>query len=339
MPRNTVAQTQQLGREVTPGAVVPATKRLGSLAFALSPSVESEAFRPKGMKYPTLVQANKEWSEGDLEGAATYEELIYPLASIFGAPATSQVMDGATATGVYEHVFSPNTRGGDTPVTFTVEDGAVGAEAERVGHVLVTDFGLELSRSEVSLSGSAFGQRMATAVAMTPNATDVSTDLSPILPGQVCAYVSDTQAGLGLAANRLGTLLSVSPSVGGRFSPTWYLNCVLDSFGTFSEQPEPDFSLELLVEANAAGLAWVDRYRDGATRFVRIEANGPTVYSNGATVLKKSLVWDFATKVMEPGEKSDKDGIYALGPTLQVVHDPAWGRATRVSVRNKLAAL
>jgi hypothetical protein len=146
-------------------------------------------------------------------------------------------------------------------------------------------------------------------------------------------------AGLTNVANRLGTALQVSPSVGGRFSPVWYLNCVLDSFGTYAEAPEPDFSVDLMVEANAAGLSWVERYRDGATRFLRVEANGPTVYTNGGTQIRKSLVWDFAVKVLEPGEKSDEDGIYALAPTLQVVHDPTWGRATQVTVRNQVSVL
>lgn len=343
MARSTVAQTIQIAREVTPGTTpaAGAFRKTNALSIAMNPSVESEANAVKGNKYPTIVENRKEWSEGDLEGSATYDEIIYPLASVFSAPTTAQVMDGATPTGVYEHTFSPATSGADSPITLTVEEGmAAGggdpAIAERANYCLVTEFGLAMSRSEVSMDGSLVGQRLTSDTALTAGATPIATDLVPILPGQISVFSDPTFGALG--TTRLGQALSVEASIGGRYNPVWYLNALFASFATHVETPDPEFTLDLMVEANAAGFDWLARYRDGATRFVRVQADGPQVYG-GASPAGYRLQWDFAVKVLEPGEKSDEDGVYALAPTLQVVHDPAWGRASQIKVRNKVTAL
>ena len=341
MARSTAAQGVQIGRETAAGTPVPANKRLGSLGVMLSSQVESDAFRPKGVKYPTVVTANKEWAGGDLEGTPTYDELVYPLSGVFTAATVSAVMDGDTETGAFEWLFSPASTGADAPVTFTLEAGD-DTQAERMAHGLVTDFDLDISRSEISLGGSMIGQRLEQGVTLTANPDAVAEDLVPILPGQVCIYVADDRAGLeDRATSRQGTALSVHPQIGGRFEPVWYLNCVLDSFATFVEAPEPDFTLDYLVEANANGMAWLDRFRTGQTQYVRIEATGPVIHAgaDATTDVRYLLQWDFAVKVLEPGEKSDEDGVYAIAPSLQVVHDPSWGRATQVRVVNTVPAL
>lgn len=343
MARSTSTQSLQFGRETVPGTAVPADRLLSSLGVSLNPQVESESFRPKGFKYPTVVAANKEWGGGDLEGTATYDELVVPLSSILGQAVVAQIMDGATPTGAYRWLFEPSSSGADDPAIFTLEEGD-STTAERMTHAMVTDFDLDISRSEVSLGGSLFGQRVETGITKTPDAEPLADDLVPILPGQVCIYVADTPEGLesspGVSdpAKRQGTALSIHPSIGGRFDPVWYLNCVLPSFGSYVEAPEPDFTLEYMVEANANGLEWLARFRTGETQFVRVEATGPRIY-DGATDQFYRLTWDFAVKVLEPGEKSDEDGVYAIQPTLQVVHDPAWGKASQVAVVNTVAAL
>lgn len=344
MARSTATQATQIGKEATPGTSVAATKKLLGMGIALNPAVESEAFRPKGMKYPSLVNVNKEWVSGAVDGSATYDEIVYPLASVMGTPVITQIMDGGTPTGAYRWIFSPSTSGVDTPITYTVEEGDA-TIAEKASYGLFTAFGLDISRSEVSLSGEMIAQRLTKGVALTAGATAVAADPKPILPGQVCIYVSATQAGLesgGVSdpAKRWGQALAINPSIGSRFDPVWYLNCAIDSFGSHIETPEPDYELEFTTEANAAGMAWLDYFRDGTTQFVRIEAFGPVIYNQGAALNTRFMLrWDFAVKVLEPGEKSDEDGVYAIAPTLQVVHDATWGRASQVTVINKVAAL
>lgn len=348
MSRSTVAQRVQIGLEATPGTVVPANKVLGSLGFDLSPSVDTNTFRPQGMKYPTIVNANKEWAEGDLTGTPTYDEVVYALSSVFGAAAVTQIMDGATPTQAYRWVFSPASQGADDPQTYTFQRGD-GTQAEQIAHVLVTDFNLDFSRDESAMGGSAIGQRLDKDATLTAGATPVVPDLVPIQPGEVCIYLADTHAALEVGgasdpAKRQGNVLHANPSIGGRFNPVWYLNCVLDSFGSFVEAPEPDFAVDYLVEADSNGMAFLDQFRAGQTKFLRIEAKGPIVAAvadfPGLTAdVHYTLQWDFAVKVNEPGDLSDEDGVYAINPTLTVVHDPTWGHASQVTVINKVAAL
>lgn len=335
MARSTVAQRVQIARESERGTIVPANRSLSALSIALSPTVESSAFRPRGVKYPTVVSPNKEHAEGDVEGTPTYDEVVIPLSSVFTAATVTAEMDGAEPSGAYRWVFEPASEGADDPVTFTLEQGD-DTVAQRAGHLLFTDFGMEFTRDEVTLSGTVIAQLLnSDGVTMTPAATPLAADAVPVLPGQVCLYVADTPAGLDDPASRIETAMALSVEVGGRFNPVWYLNCTHDSFATIVEAPEPDYTADLTVEANAEGMAWAGLFRTSQTKFLRVEATGPVI--SGA--VRYLLQWDLAVKVLEPGEQSDEDGLYALAPSLQVVHDPTWGRASRVTVVNTVAAL
>lgn len=338
MVRSTVSQRTQIGLEVVTGTAVPATKVLQSLTVELSPAVESQAFRPRGSKYATVVAANKEWAEGDLDGTPTYDELVYPFASIFGKPSNPvAIMDGATPTGAYLWTFDTNSAAADVPATYTVEQGD-SALAEKASAVVVTDFGLDFSRDETALSGSVIGSALVRGIALTVGAIPVATDLVPILPGQVCVYVSDDPDTLGDPGTHVPNVISVNPSVGGKYGPAWFLNCLVNGFSAVVEQAEPDFTVDLTVEADANNLGWADRFRTGETRFVRIEATGPNIQADEPTSAYR-LTWDLAVKTLEPGDYSDEDGVYAIAPSLQVVHDAAWGKASTVELVNTVASL
>lgn len=336
--RATVAQRTQVGLESTPGTPIAAAKVLQSLTVELSPDVESSVFRPRGGRYATVVAANRESSTGDLSGAATYDEVVYPLASAFGKPGNPvQVMDGATPSGAFMWTFDTANYVPDEPATFTVEQGD-DTLAERAAFVTFTDFGLDFSRDEVGVSGSVIGGALERGLALTTGAQPVAADLVPILPGQVCVYVSDDPDTLGDAGTHVPTVISVSPSLGGKYSAAWFLNCLVNGFSGIVEAAEPDYSVDLMVEANADGLEWADLFREGTTRFIRVEATGPQIRA-GLDASRYRLTWDLAVKVREPGEYSDEDGVYAIGPTLEVVHDAGWGKASHIEVVNRVAAL
>lgn len=339
--RSSAVQVAQIGKETVPGTPVAANRRLGSIKLTPKAEAETSDFRPSGNKYVTVVAENKAWTSFEAEGQPTYEEIIYPLASVFTAPVSAQVMAGATATGAYTHTFTPKSEGLDSPVTYTVEtgDATYGFQAA-LG--LFTDFGLEVSREEVSMDGEMIAMRMKSK-ALTASPTQTS--LTPILPGQVCVYLADNPTDLGQTTGtgvRLTNVISVNPSVGSRFSPTWFLNCQVDSFTSFVENAEPDFEVEFMAEADAEGLKWLDRLKTGKTAFLRVEATGPVIASKTEfptlqADVNAKMTWDFAVKVSDPGDFSDEDGVYAIGPTLTVVHDPAWGKASQVVVTNKVA--
>lgn len=336
--RASVAQRTQVGLEATPGTAIAATKVLQSLTVELSPEVDSQAFRPRGGKYATVVAANRESSTGSLEGVPTYDEVVYPLAGVFGRPESPvSVMNGATASGAFLWTFDTANYVADEPATFTVEQGDA-TLAERATFATFTDFGLSFSRDEVGVSGEVIATALERGLALTTGASAVANDLVPILPGQVCVYVSDDPETLGAQSTHLPTVISVEPSVGGKYGAAWFLNCLVNGFSGIVEQAEPDFSISLVVEANQAGIDWADRFREGSTRFIRVEATGPAI-APGVEASRYRFTWDSAVKVREPGEYSDESGVYALGPTLEVVHDAGWGRASHIEVVNTVAAL
>lgn len=323
--RATISQVVQIGVETTPGTAVAAARRLQALSIEPSVSADVNVFRPMGQKYPALASLGREWVEADLSGRATYDEIVYPLSSVLHT-ATPVV----TGTG-QRWTFNPSSTAEDTPRTFTVEVGSA-FRAHRFAYGLVNEFGIAFSRDGVELSGSMIGRAIQDGVALTAAPTTIP--LVPILPTQVDVFMDTTYAALG--TTKLGRLLSAEFSLGGRFGPLWVLDSAQPGFVAHVEQ-EPDATLELLAEADAQAMALaVGALRDGTTRFFRIRATGPVI---GAGPTTHSFSLDVAAKVESPGDFSDEDGVYAIGPTLRIVHDSGWGKAFSCEVVNTLTAL
>lgn len=335
--RQSVAQVQQIGREAVPGTAVPATKRLGSLSLSPGISTETGMFRPSGLKFATVQALNQEWVEGDLEGQPTYDEVVYPLSGALGQPVTSNIMDGATPTSAYQHVFTPSSSAADNPFTFTLEQGQEGVQAERFSHILFTGFSLDISRSEVSMGGGFIGKKAEKGF----NPTDglaIPADLRPILPGHFSVYAADTAAGLD-AGTKLLRVISAAPEVSDRYNPAWFVNAAEESFTTWTENADgPTAESGMTLEADANGMAYLDKLRSGETFFLRLEALGAELDA-GVADTQLRFTWDMAVKAREVDTWSDEDGIWAIPFTFQMVHDPTWGKATQVTVVNTLQTL
>lgn len=336
--RQTVTQRQQIGLEVTPGTAVAATRRLGSMSINMGISTESAMFRPRGTKFATVQALNQEWTEGDLEGQPTYDEVIYALAGAVGTPVTSQIMDGGSPTGAYQHVFTPSSSELDVPKTFTLEQGDA-TQAERISHILITAFGLDVSRSEVGLSGSAIGRSVQTGFTLTPALT-IPSDQVPILPGQFCVYTADAAADLSEPeATHLTRVISMNPSIGDRYNPAWFVNCQEPSFTTWTENPDgPTSENAMTLEADAVGMGLLPSLRDGSTLYFRLVATGPEIME-GVEESRYKFIWDMAVKAREVDTWSDEDGIWAIPYTFQMVHDGDWGKSQQITVVNSRATL
>lgn len=345
MERSSVAQVSQIGLEGTPGTAVAATRRLGSLSISPSITTETNMFRPAGMKFPTVQALNREWADVSVEGTPTYEEVVIPLSGAIDVATVSEVMDGATPTGAYEWVFTPSSEAADAPKTFTLEQGQDNVQAEQFTHLLFTAFGLSVTRAGVSLTGSGFAKRATTGFDMT-DGLQTPAELTPILPGQFSVYVADDPtaleaAGVSDPTKRLTRVIAANPSVSDRYNPAWFVNSAEDSFTTFVENSDgAGGTFGLTSEADAAGMAWLDRLRVGSTHFIRLEALGPVIYSEGVQPdLRNLFQWDMAVKVEGADAWSDEEGIYAIPFTLRPVHDGGWGKAMSIKVRNTVASL
>jgi len=78
----TVFQGIQIGVESTAGEAVAANKKLLSTSITPVPKVETKPFRAMGNKYASFSTLNKEWAGLNIEGAPTYNEIVYLLSSL-----------------------------------------------------------------------------------------------------------------------------------------------------------------------------------------------------------------------------------------------------------------
>jgi hypothetical protein len=152
--RATIFHSTQLGVETTPGTAVAANKLLQAVGLMVGPKLDIQRFRPEGTKFDSTTIQNREWTEGKLSGAVSYNEIIYLLASNLKAPgAPSQ------AGSEYTWTFLPNRGSPDNGKTYTIEQGG-GPRAHRFTHAVVPDLTFRFSRSGVDLDGTVLGKAL-----------------------------------------------------------------------------------------------------------------------------------------------------------------------------------
>lgn len=322
--RSTISQVVQIGVEATPGTAVPANKKLQAMGIEPSPQFEISNFRPAGSKFSTLSILGKEWVEADVSGRATYTEIVYPLSSIIGKVTPTTSGSGKKWT------FVPNVSTEDNPQTFTVEHGS-SLRAAKFTNGLLTEFGLTINRESVEISGSFLARALQDGITMTPTPTTIP--LVPVVPTEIDIFLDDTSVAFG--TTKLSRALSCEFTFGDRFGPLWVVDSSNPSFVTHIET-EPSLTATILMEADAAGMAYLQALRAGQTKFLRIRATGPTIAGGPE---KYSLSIDMAVKISESGGFSDEDGVYAIEWTFGGIYDGTWGKALSIEVMNDVAAL
>ena len=330
--RSTLTQIVQIGVESTPGTSVAATKRLAALSIEPSPTVEIDQFKPSGQKFKTFTALGKEWVTASLSGRATYNEIVYALSSVINT-ATITTPGGGTTSRNWS--FYSNPYGDDTPKTFTVEHGS-SFRADKFTHGLITEVGLNFSRSAVEISGSMLGKALQDGITLTSSGLSTLA-LNPVLPTQTSVYLASTRAGLG-GASKLSRVLSASWNLGSRFNPIFPIDASLQNTFAAVIESEPDLSMSLTMEADTEGMNPLTNLRAGDTRYIRIESVGSTIES----AITYKLTIDTCVQVVNTGGFSDQDGVYAIEWQFAGITDPSWSggaRAFQIDAVNTLTAL
>lgn len=323
--RTTVSQHVQIGKETTEGTSVAAGKQLQSIGIALTPVLEQQRFRPTGTKVDTLVVPGKDWTKGDVTGLATYDELAYLFSSLL-----QDVTPSTSGTTGKLWAYAPSAVTEDTVATYTVEQGSAVRAQKAVG-MIFTDGGIKWSRDTVDVTGTMMGQLFTDGITLT--ATPTSIPLVPVLGNQISVYADPTGAALG--TTKLLRVLSGEIAIGGRFGALWVLNASNPSYPAHVELP-PDITFKMLVEADAAGMAFLANARAGSSTFIRVEAVGPVIGAGPAT---DKLTVDMALKVESVDSLADDSGVYAVAYTLRSVYDATYAAFLKVNLINSLAAL
>jgi hypothetical protein len=323
-----LTQVNQIGVETTAGTAVAASKLFQSMSMNPSAQVSNNMFRPAGQKFATVASVARDWTQFDTPGQPVYDEIVYPFSSILGA-GTVTTPDAVNAPTVREWLFSPSSINADNRKTFTIEKGNA-SRARRAAYVIWNALNLDINRDDVTLGGTAMARALTEGITLT--AAPTSIPLVPIVGSQFSLFSDATSAGLGNTKLEYG--FRANWSIGDAVGGVWPIDRSLSSFKEHVET-DPDPTLELTPQADAAGSAFLADLRAGTTRFLRLQAIGPVI----ATTFTYELRIDMAVKVREVADYSEEDGVYVLPFTFEIVHDGGWGRALQVMVRNTTAAL
>lgn len=149
--RGAVNQRLYLGLESIIGAAVGANKKFPSLSLDFERMQDDQFYRPMGQLVPGSGVKHREMSEPSWEMGLDYNEVIYALSGLFGAPTTTNPTGS-----VYQHVWTPTESNFGTPATFTARKGDNVASSQVAGfHFNSLD--LNLSDDAAECKGDGFG--------------------------------------------------------------------------------------------------------------------------------------------------------------------------------------
>jgi hypothetical protein len=312
MPDNaTLNQKLQVGMQGVFGTPVAATKIMKSWGVDLGINVEVDTYFPNGNIFPTSAGLIQEWTEGDLSGVLTYTEVVYPLSALLGAATITTPAGGSTSR---QWKWSPAANAVLSPVLLTAEKGS-SVYGMRVPDVLLTGFNIGWSRTDrIEIGGSVLGRRLEKPFTMTTIGANPTVPLVRVMPPQIDVYFDTTFAGLGTTKQLRAFEAGVS--LDDMYSAVWPLNSALTGHDGYI-QSQPSSESSMLLQADAAGLAFLDNVRAGTTGYLRIKATGAII--EGA--IPYSFMVDMPVQVSEVGSMEDSNGIYAIPWTFQPVDD------------------
>jgi hypothetical protein len=330
MGRGTVNQGIQIGVETTPGTPVAANKRLPSLSFNLGPQLDSKRYRAAGYKFDTVSRVHKIWSEGNVEGPLSFEEIIYPLATMFTPPTPTTPAGGTLSR---EWKFVPLAQGNESLKTLTVEKGDSLA-ATIIAHVAARGLTFNFDTDDVNVNGPLIGYAPATG-SMTASPTAVPQTVASAR--DIDVYINDVLGANGAtlfqSGNKLTDAISGNFSIGEKLVPRWVHNTDHASFKDLVETPS-DLSMEYMSEHNAQSRAIFDDIADNPLQYVGVRITGP--------VIEGSIYYVFevvaACHITAAGEE-DADGVYAYNYTFVPQHDNTLTSAFWIRVVNTRTAL
>lgn len=333
--RSTVNQKIQVGAEATTalGTAVAAGKLLECFDFIFGINADVKEYTSTGRKYPSVVEENIEWTDGTMGGELDYNGVIYPLASAMGSVSPVAHLASVTAK---DWIFTPPVTGSIVPQTYTFQQGDA-VRAHQLAYGLFTEFGYKATRKDATTSGKLIAQLLSDGATLTSSPTAIA--LAPVIGKHWNVYLDSTSGALG--TTQLTRVLSIEYMMTGIYGPFYALNRANASF-TAHVDLHPKTTVKLLVEADVNGMALLGYLQSGTTYYLRFDAQGNQIASDGPGAIKNEFKHDMAVKVSKPNPFKDDNGIFAIEWDLTVVEDPAWGAAgqsQQVTVTNLLTAL
>lgn len=331
--RASVNQRLQLGIEATSGTAVAANRRIDSFDVQFGVETEINNYRPVGRKYSTEQELNREWGSGSLDGNMDYNGVVYPLSGVYGAATIGASNSSATAK---DWAWDAVLTGNASPKTYTFEQGD-SVRAHKFAYGLFTKWGYKFDRKDATHSGELLCQKIADNITMTSTPTVIPQ--VPMPASNYSVYLDNASAGLG--TTKFTRFISGEFAFEDVYGAAWFVDRDEASYTTHVDLA-PKTTFKLMLEADAAGMALMNTMREGSTWFLRVEAIGAQIASDGGSgsdPVFNGFVHDMAVKVGKPDKFSDSDGIFAIGYELTIVEDTTWGHAHMLTVTNLLTTL
>ena len=155
--------------------------------------------------------------------------------------------------------------------------------------------------------------------------------LQPVLPQHWSIYLADTQA--TLLANKLDKTVGVAATgidVADRYNPFWTLDRAQGTDFTDVTEMDPKFAANLTVGANSVGMGLLTPLRSGATKWLRMEAEGPVI---GATSDPHKMIWEGPVKLSDTADFGDEDGRVVYPWALEWCEGPN-GEVPTLTIEN-----
>lgn len=333
--RQTVNQRVQIGAESTSalGTPVAASKLLTCFDWTFAINADIAQYTATGHKYVSVQEQNTEWVDLTASGDLDHNGATYLLASAMGS--VSPVAHGASST-AKDWIFTPPIYGSVVPQTYTLQQGDT-VRAHQTAYSIFSEFGYKGTRKgPFTVSAKGFAQAITDAVTLTSTPTAVA--LAPTVAKQFNVYLDTTSAGLG--TTQLTRVLSVDYSMSNIYGPLYVLNRTNTSW-TAHVDLMPKTSLKLKLEADANGMTFLSYLQSGTTYYLRVEAVGAQIASDGPGNINNTFRHDMAVKIGKPSAFADDQGVFAIEWELVIVEDPSWstGTAQKFTLTNLLTAL
>lgn len=325
-----VNQAVQWGVEATPGTPVAAAKTVRSVDVDINVAGDNTLFVPTGHKYNSLVIPNMEWTTWDVKGQPTYTEIIYLLAAQMGA--SVDTVPAGSSTG-HKRVFNVADVATISYKTLTIQKGSA-VRAEQISFGILHDLSCTFSRNKgVSLTGKGIGQLLSDGITLTASPTDVA--LVPIAAKQIDYFLDTAAANIG--TTKLLRAFSVEIGLTGVVGPIWPIDSAQASFADVVDLA-PKSTVKIILEADAAGMAFLTQFRSGDTIYGQLLATGP-VYETVAGTPPTNYSYTYEDQhalgiktIANLG--ADEDGVAAVTLECELVNDSTLGYARQVTVEN-----
>ncbi len=322
--RSALAQTVQWGIETTEGTAVPANKFLSAVGVEPNLDVAMDLYRAMGSNWPGVATLLNEASGFDLTGRPDFNQILYPLAGAISDPVVTTPGGGTLSR---QYAFALLKSGADTRNSFTIEWGDANF-AERAAGVVFPDFNLAISPDAIEIGGRGIGKAVATGITLTATPTAIASQI--VTPLQFNVYADDTFGGLG--ATKLTRAFSANFGISNHWGRVRTIDRALAGSHAATIQTEGDSACDLTIMRDTVGQGFLTTMRNGATKWIRLEAVGPVI----ELAITYSLIIDFAAKIGDAPSFGNEQDIATITLPLRLVADAGSVNSATVTVVNTL---